>query len=50
MIGVLNFTLEENREMHISDTASNSIVVNGDVVTYPDGKICLFLCLAVLKI
>ncbi|KAH3816438.1 hypothetical protein DPMN_117954 [Dreissena polymorpha] len=40
MIGVMNLTLEEDIEMYISDTASNSKIVNADLSTYPNGTHC----------
>lgn len=37
LVGVLNLTLEEDREMQIADTATNSKIVNSKEVEYPQG-------------
>lgn len=37
LIGVMNLTLEEDVEMYISSTATNSKIVNAQLSTYPNG-------------
>ncbi|KAL4230250.1 hypothetical protein ACF0H5_010636 [Mactra antiquata] len=41
LIGVMNLTLEEKREMRISDTASNSRVENGVLHTFENGVLLI---------
>lgn len=38
MVGVQELTLEEDRQMHISDTASNSIIIDGSKQAFGSGK------------
>lgn len=38
LIGVMNLTLETGRELFISDTASNSRIVNSALQTYAFGR------------
>ena len=38
LVGVLNLTLEEDREMQIADTATNSKIVNSKEIEYPQGN------------
>ena len=37
LVGVQNLTLEENREMQIAATATNSRIVDGVEQQYPEG-------------
>ena len=39
LVGVLNLTLEEDRELQIGNTATNSKVVNGEQEEYPEGSL-----------
>ena len=42
LVGVQNLTLEENREMQIAVTASNSRIVDGKEEEYPQGLFKIF--------
>ena len=43
LVGVQNLTLEENREMQIAVTASNSRIVDGTEEEYPQGLFEIFV-------
>ena len=52
LVGVQNLTLEEDREMQIAVTASNSRIVDGAEEEYPQGLskiVGVFVCLISLS-